>query len=751
MPQSRFDAFDCTGVLNQWLNPTQVGAQGLTACNNLQYHRQGTWAKRPGATRVALPANQSDVLVSGFRWYRTFPSVVTKLFVWQQKQLLVGNSPDTLAPVPAGPSGAASLTSNISPDFCSARDPQAGPNGADICIMTGITLATGSFSSATITIRGLPAANLATTAALQLTVSDGSNPVTTASYQVLPTDNPSSIANQLVIMLNETAAYLYGANSATFPAYLGTSWYNTPNPDQTTVPANPPNPQAIVHLGARTGGSAGNNLTISLTATDVTSATSPAYPMSFTLTNPSGATAQTTGGAGAHTIGPLNFSGGGNPWSGPVRYDNHDGFLTGLSYMAANAFTGCSSWHDHVWFWGDPNNPDTVFASDLLQPESFTFMAQNGGMDADGTKPINGGYNIGPGDGDPAVQCCVPNGNSLYIFKTGTIYQVTGYDFQAGEYQFSVTPQVVGYGIPSRDCVDVLEGQFVFWSGKKFLRLAVGAYEPEHIGLPVALTEGLASLGDQTLVKVAAGDFVVQTTLTDIYSPLGFGFGGGGGPGAPPQQPILLRSVALFAVDTGSGAPNTILIYDDEKTAFSGGNYAWSIWNGWNIGCWIKYGAGVNPSGKQDRPRLYFVEPSGQFMYHAGNDPVSDWGNPIPWTAQTGWIDFTTPELIKNIHEFYLRVETTVGSTFTVTVIPARIVPPIGQTSQFPVAPVSFAFAPALAANQREALNDLKAFIQAALRTQACMVQFFEDGTSFSEFELQSYGIDCNPQEAYQT
>lgn len=731
-PQARFEPFDCSGVLNEWLNPLQVGGSGLTSCQNLLYHRQGGWAKRPGASRIGLRPGGPHPLpyVSGFRWYRAFPFVVTQLLVWQQGQLLIGNSPNSLTVLP----GNYHLTGNIAPDFCSMRDPQAANgNGADVVIITGVTLANGSFSTATIDVLGLPSASIATTARLSITVSDGTNTVQTSDYQVLPTDNPASIASNLVDLVNQSAAYL---NKLAFPPFLGVTYYKSP--DSIQAPNALANPKAIIHLGARVGGAGGNSLTVSITATDITSATG--YPMSFTVNGNTSSTI-TAPIAGSATAGPVHFSGGGNDFAGPLRVDWNGGapFITGLSYMAPNPFTGCATWHDHLWLWGDPGNPDTVFASDLLKPEAYVFMAQNGGMDG----PNNGGYNIGPGDGDPAVMTCVPNGNSFYVFKSANIYQITGYDFQQGEYQFSVTPQVIGYGVPSRDCVDVLEGQYVFWSGKKFLRLAVGAYEPEHIGLPVALQEGLASGGDQTLVKVAAGDFQVQTVLTNTYATTL-------GP-APPQQAILLRSVVLFAVDNGDGSPDTLLVYDDEKTGISG-TYAWSIWTGWNVGCFIKYGLGTKPEGKQDLPLLYFVDPSGEHIYQVGAQPTTDWGNaPIPWVAQTGWIDFGTPELIKNIHEFYLRLESTVGSKFVVVAIPAKIVPPVPQVSQFPSDPVTFTFGPALAPAGCEALNDLKSFIQAALRCEAAMIQFTEDGTADSGFELLSYGIDCNPQEAYQT
>ena len=707
------------GVLNERLDPQRVGGKGLTACTNVIYHRDGTWGKRPGARQHAMPLGDQKTRVSnGIRWYRTFPTIVTQLAVWAQNELLMGNDPDGLAVVP-GPWAQTDPT--ISPDFCSARDPQAANgNGADVLIVCGLTHDHGSFGTGNIVIVGNPPTDV--TATITITVKQGATTVTTQTYNILPTDNPSSIASQLVTFLNSSSAYL---NKSGFdPPFLGVSYYTTPQNGN----AGAPHPQAIIHLGASNSGGNGNNITFG-----VTWGTGDQGPMQVNLNGSIVVPFD-------NTLHSTNFTGGGQTWNGPLRWDNGTGTLVGLSYMCPNPFTGCTSWHDHVWFWGDKGNPDTVFASDIYQPEAFTFMAENGGMNSPPNSSLNGGYTIGPGDGDPSIQACVANGNSLYLFKTQTIYQMTGYDFQQGEYQFSVTPQLVGYGIPSRDCVDVLEGQYVFWSGRKLLRLAVGAYEPEHIGMPIPLQEGLAANGNQTLVKVVAGDFQIQTDMTNEYVK---GTGG-------PEQPILLHSVALFAVDTGGGMADTILVYDDEKTQ-TGQEYAWSVWSGWRVSSWIKYGSGLNPAGNQDAPLLFFVGNSGAYIYGAGAMAQQDWGNPIPWMAQTGWIDFTTPEMIKNIHEFYLRVEARAGANFFVQAIPARIVPAIGQTSQFPPQPVTFTFAPTLAPNNCEALNDLKSFIQAALQTQAVMLQFTEDGTAFAGFELVSYGIDCNPQEAYQT
>lgn len=730
-PVPRFESFDCSGVLYQNLIPTQVGPTNLTDCNNIIYHRQGGWGKRSGATRIALPAgpHPEQHLVNGFRWYRVYPTVETRLLVWAQGQLLIGTDEQDLHPLNNSVIGAITNTHKIAPDFCAARDPQANKgNAGDICIIAGLTSATGSFGIGAITITGLPSSDVTGTISVTVTDADG-HASTTSNYTVLPTDDPASIADELCTMINNLAAFLNQEDTAGYEPFINEAYYTAPAPKQTPGQNQADQQQAIIHLGARHGGAAGNNITYTLT-TNLTNAGSLAFYMG---SPPNEITVPVVGS------GTLNFHSGGGPWSGPMKVEidsNGDAKINGLSFMCPNDFTGCCSWHDHVWLWADSDNPDTAFASDIYQPEAFTFMEQNGGM----TGPNNGGYNIGPGDGDPGVKDLVPNGNLLGVWKTANIYAISGYDFQPGEYQFAVSPVVVGYGAPSRDCVDVLDGQWVWWSGKKLLRLAVGAFEPEHIGLPVPLLEGTAGEGDQKLVKVAAGDFQVKTSLTNDYAP---------GDNAKASKLTLMRSVTFFAVDVGSGSANTIYLYDDEKTALSGG-YAWAPWHGWTVGCWIKYGIGENPAKTgTDPPVLRFVVPDGTYIVNVGDDPLEDWGNPIAWMTQTGWIDFGTPELIKNIHEFYLRVAANKGAVFHVKAIPARIVLPYAEETQFSHEPIDFDYVPTLAPTNGEALNDLKQFIQASLQTQAVMLRYTEDGTAKAGFELLSYGIDVNPQEAY--
>ena len=559
-PKPRFVKFPCKGSLNELLTPADVGGGGLTACQNLIYNREGAWGKRPGAGQTVLPTGGSTTPVSGFRWYRAFPSPLTALVLYAQNHIYTGKDAHNLTD-----HGHFALSGTTAPGFCSARDPQSnGGNGSDTIIIAGITLPTGSFGFGDITITGAPGSQPTSTmpdSQISVTVTNnGTNSVTTAEYQILGSDTPASICQGLANLLNQTAAFL---NQGSFTPYIGESYFTVANPTQ---PFNAGPPNAICHLGAQMGGAAGNLITYGVTWTygDQAGGTTGTLVVLVNQTNvPAG------GG-----LVQVDMTGGGQPWQGLARCDllSSDVDIVGLSYMAPNAFTGCVTWHQHVWAWGDPQNPDTVFACDINQPEAWTFMIENGGM-MKGPSGQNGGYTIGAGDGDPGVQTCIPLGNALYVFKTNSIYVIEGYDFQPGEYQFSITPQVVGYGIPSPYCVAVLENQLVFWSGRKFLRLMVGAYEPEHIGRPIPLTEGLVSKGQQPLVRAIAGDYQVLSLMNGQYVE--------SESGSPAT--ILLKSMALFAFDPGSGLPNAVVAFDDDATEAMG-TYAWSRWSGWNVG-----------------------------------------------------------------------------------------------------------------------------------------------------------------------
>lgn len=716
-PKDNYLGFPCSGVLNEWLTPPDVGGTGLTDCENLIYHRNGGWGRRPGAQSVNLAAGGKNTPVSGFRWYRAFPSSLTKLFVYANNHLYVGNDERSLNDL-----GSFDLSGTSAPDFCSMRDPQAGSNGADVCIITGLTLPKGSFGTGSVVISGLPGPQ-PSGVYIEVNVTNGANSITLPQYFVTGADDPDSIADAITQLLNNSAAFLNPGDNSQF---LNESYFLSKTlpygalDSSGKIQGTAAPPIAHVHMGALDGGNAGNSISYSITLSATTGSLA---------VNAFGQAPMTSGTSSA------NFTGGGQQWNGPVRFDWDAGTIVALSYMCPNQFAYCASWHNHLWLWGDDQNPDTVFASDINQPESFTFMIENGGM----TGTDNGGYTIGAGDGDPRVKQCLPCGNALYVFKTSNTYMIEGYDFQPGEYQFSVTPQLVGYGVPNRYSAAVLEGQVVFWSGRKFLRLAVGAYEPEHLGLPIPVTEGLAGAGDQTVVRVVAGDMICKTLLNNSFQP-----------GGITPINLLLRSVALFAVDSGDGRADLVCVYDDEKS-HAIGQPAWTKWFGWNIGYWVQYGLGKSPlTADSDKPKINFITPGGESFCYAGGDAKNDFGKePIVWMAQTGWVDFGTPEVIKNAKRIFANMEATSGAQLTVTMIPGQIIPVQPQPSVYSSTPQTAAFGATVAPSNSEADNNLEAYTndgqtKGALPIQAksCMFKFEENGVAEAGFELRRWGMD---------
>ena len=730
-PAPRFLEFDCSGVLNEWNDPAGFGMH-LTDCSNLIYHRNGAWGRRPGATLTPLPQGGSTTPVSAFRWYRAFPTPLTKLVTYSQGILCMGNDAASLTEI-----GAFALSGSTAPGVATARDPQAASgNGADILIITGLVLPTGSPATGAITITGLPGA-LPVGSWIQITTTSGANTVTTSRYNLTGADNPESIANGLVTLVNETAAFL---NQGSYNPWLGESYYTQPNPMQsnTGVAAVP---QAIIHMGALLGGSAGNSITYGIAWSD---GSDTGTTLAMYIGTDSGEVSVPADGA-QHSV---SMTGGGQSWSGPARIDNPQSAtptVQALTFHAANAFEFCVSWHNHVWYWGDPNNPVTVFASDINQPEAFSFMFENGGMNAKGNSTQNGGYTVNAGDGDPIVQSCVPIGNALYIFKTSNIYMIEGYNFQVGEYAFSVEPQVVGYGIPNPYCAGVLDEQVVFWSGLKFCRLSVGSYEVEHIGLPIPITEGLCSTAHQPDVRMVTGDLQAKTLLNNVFL--------NGQPGGTAAT-VIYRNLAIFSF-VGNGVALNV-VYDDEKSASVGG-YAWTKWYGWNIGCWVRYGFGPAPTGNNtDKPIIGFIDPAGANFYNAGASGAYDFGNmtPIPWMAQTSWIDGGTPELLKYARVVYANANATAGATLTADLVPGQIIPPgpinpPGVVSQYGTEPMTATFNPTVAPSYCEALNNLKQYVntgqtqgQLPIQAKAFLMQWTEPGTAGAGFELRKFGID---------
>ena len=311
----------------------------------------------------------------------------------------------------------------------------------------------------------------------------------------------------------------------------------------------------------------------------------------------------------------------------PYKYDGTN--FTQLNSSITNNFTGVVFWHEHLWFWGDSNNPDTVFATDLGAPESYTFSS------------TFGGYSIGRGDGDPTVQCCIPIGNVLYVFKARSIYAITGYDFQSGDYQFAVSPVVSGIGIPSPKAVTRLRNALVFWSGQAFYRLSAGSLDPEPIGRTIPMTSAAIANGNQNLIQAVAGDFLVSALVG--------------------QQSYT--NVALFAVDIGTGVADTVLAYDDDYSAIVG-DYAWTKWNGFTVGAWIPWG------GPGDQKLLYFGDAQTGQVYEYGSNATADvrasQTNPINVAVATGRQDCGTPDLMKELHAIYLELEAN-AATFVLT------------------------------------------------------------------------------------
>jgi hypothetical protein len=610
----KFFAFPLGGVLNEGRTPSKV--QGLTACSNLLYRRFGAWGKRAGSGIVYQASTTGSfplAPVSGIRWYRTSPSLLTKLVISAQGALWGGGDPGT----PSAPSALSKITDfssspTVPVSFCSVYDPALGGGatpGGDILIICGATTSNLGVAQASIA----PGAfSVGDTAQVQVV---GPATVTTPAYTVLATDNAQSVALQLITLLNQSAAVIPGT------PFLAQAFAQAGNLD----------------VGALVSGSAGNSYTVQI------------------IKN------------GMPVGSPVAFTFGGTATIGPLKYDGTT--LTALSYQITKGFTGCVTWHDHVWFWGDPANPNTLYASDLNMPESFAFMVSNGP------------YQIGLGDGDPGIQTCIPIGNVLYVFKTNSIYAITGYDFQTGEYEFQVQPAVRNHGIPSSECATSLNDTIVFWSGSSFERLFVGATETEIINRPIPITSGKISAGNQKIIRAVAGDFAMQSLINGSFP----------GVGTSPIQ-VFLTNVALFAVDTGGDVANTVMVFDDDASKALG-DYAWAPWSGsgWNIAAWIPFPGGENAAGTGlDTPALYWVQQPGntpikiiQYGQHPTQDPA---GFSIPWFAQTGWIDMGSPSLLKELHRVYLDLETLPGAFFVVSALAAGPVNGVADTI-YPPAP----------------------------------------------------------------
>lgn len=303
---------------------------------------------------------------------------------------------------------------------------------------------------------------------------------------------------------------------------------------------------------------------------------------------------------------------------------------TQLNAGITNHFSGCVFWHEHVFLWGDPNNPDTVFATDLGNPESYAFSTNFGG------------YQIGRGDGDPMVQVCVPLGPYLYIFKNESAYAMTGYDQNVGDYEFQLAP-AIDRGTSNGHTVQVLNGQLIWWSGQNFFTLGPGQLEPSPIGTPLINTIAAVSQRSQSVMRSFAGDVIVQTLGGyEVYT-----------------------NVYLCAVDgTGSGTADTILMFDGDASQLRG-KPAWSVLNGtWKVGSFIGW------EGPGDVHQLFVGDAVASQVWQLGGHPTADVAannstlSPIPVVATTGRNVGTDPDLLKRLDRAYLDVESNAAAFF---------------------------------------------------------------------------------------
>jgi hypothetical protein len=622
------------GVLDESSTPSKMGGGALTQAINLIYRRYGAWGKRAGsgiAYAAAAAGPQPLQPSSGIRWYREVPTPLTQLVVVGQGNIYTGGDPNLVSPFsPLSILTSAANNSGQPASFACAYDPSAnGGSGGDILIITGLTGPYG-FATGTFTVLGDPTAGQVINLYAYNPV--GSITVNIANYTTLATDNAASVAQALAALINSSAATTPGLGVTPFLGYASSL--------SNTYPAH----SASILLGARVSGAIGNGLKY----------------------------VATVGGAPGCTLSPLaytNMTGGGATVSAPLRYDGAS--VSGLSYQIQQPFTECVAWHDHILYWGDSNNPDTLYASDINQPIGFTFMSQYGG------------YKIGPGDGDPGIQQCIPIGNILYVFKTSSVYAITGFDFQSGEYQFSVQLALNGTGIPAPGCAALTHNNtIIYWDSGKFYRLTVGAFVPEFIGRTIPLTSGRIANGNPNLMRAVSGDFPFQTLLTDVPTAASVGF----------AQTGILSNVVMFACDVGSGVADTIVVYDDDATSYLG-NYAWSVWTGWTVASFIPFGSNENSAQTaHDNSALFWIPQNTSGGVPITNILVNEYGvspgtdaynahapQSIPWNAQTGWDALGTPALLKELHRLLLDVNAIPGVRFMCTLTPSG---PVNGTAQ---------------------------------------------------------------------
>ena len=525
---------------------------------------------------------------------------------------------------------------------------------------------------------------------IQLSIFDGNVGGTSAvlvEYETLPSDNVYSVAQALVQLLN-TTGFLQAPN------FLGFASAST----QTGAAEN----GDCISIGAIASGTYSNG-----------------YEYKATIVPGSGVIDHA---CGIYKHDRRRISG---TLSAPLRYDGTT--LSGLSYQIQQPFTGCVTWHRRPTFGigAMGNNPDTLYASDINQPIGFTFMNQYGG------------YQIGAGDGDPAIQTCIPIGNILYVFKRSSIYAITGYDFQSGEYQFNVQPAIFGTGVPAPGCATLTHNNtIIYWDGGKFYRLSVGAFQPEFIGRTIPLTSGKVAKGNSALMRVVSGDFPVKAFLNNNYS----------APGTATDTEIF-TNVVLFAYDSGNGVADTILVYDDDASN-AVGNYAWSTWSGFTVEAFIPFGSGEDTAQTTaDGSSLFWIPktiPAELLTLNEyGVDPAIDAFNVspagIPWLAQTGWDALGTPALTKDLHRLLLDAEANPGVNFACKITASG---PVNGTAQTVYPSFTIEFPPTVGTAGSEANQTLIGKINPSLRGYKYLFAFSEPGGDCS-FEIAGVLADC--------
>lgn len=317
----------------------------------------------------------------------------------------------------------------------------------------------------------------------------------------------------------------------------------------------------------------------------------------------------------------------------PRKWDGTN--LTILSPSIPNPFTGCETWNGHVWFWGDPAFPTTLFATDIFNPEGFVFM----------NTPGQGGYQIGRGDGDPLVQRAMGVGPYLVILKSGSIYMAQGFDF-TGEAQFTFQPMVRDAGTSNGHTAALLRGQVYFFSGSQFMRYLPGNTEAEPIGIPLLNSMAKLALSSQAIMRGIAGDFIVTT--------LG-------------ASPVLYTNVYMCCADyNADGQPDSVLMFDLDASE-KAGRPMWTILEGVVVGAFVPYTA------KQgDTPLLYMGDYTNPTMRLFGGNATADsilaaGDTPISARVQVGRYDFGTPDQIKRLDRVFFRMHSN-AATFTVEV-----------------------------------------------------------------------------------